>query len=264
MDTLEALFLGIIQGLTEFLPVSSSGHIELGKALLGIEVKENLLFTVMVHAGTALSTLVIFWHEIKSLVLGLLAFQWNAATRYVLLIIISMIPAGIVGVFFEEAIETYFMGNLFMVGCMLIFTGILLLLTRSIKPTGTDELNWKQVLLIGIAQAIAVLPGISRSGSTIATALLTGVNKESAARFSFLMVLPVIGGVTLLKLKDYFSAPATESSISNLNLGIGFFAAFVAGVFACRWMIKLVKKSKLSYFAYYCFIVGLIAIFSAW
>jgi undecaprenyl-diphosphatase len=263
MSILEAIIIGLVQGLTEFLPVSSSGHIEIAKALLGVTIKEDLLFTIVVHAATALSTVVIFWKEIKWLISGLFAFKWNEPTKYFSFILVSMIPAGLIGVLFEEQIESIFMGNILLVGLMLIVTGLLLFLTTKLPTTGQNKLSFKNTLLIGFAQGIAVLPGISRSGSTIATALLSGVSREEAARFSFLMVLPVIGGVTLLKVKDFLGAESVVSDISSMALVFGFIAAFLSGLLACKWMIKLVKNSKLNYFAIYCFIVGGIAIIAS-
>jgi undecaprenyl-diphosphatase len=263
MSILEAIIIGLVQGLTEFLPVSSSGHIEIAKALLGVTIKENLLFTIIVHAATALSTVVIFWKEIKWLISDLFAFKWNEATKYVAFITVSMIPAGVIGVLFEKDIERIFMGNILLVGLMLLVTGGLLFLTTRLKNKGDTKLNFKNVMLIGIAQGIAVLPGISRSGSTIATALLSGVSKEQSARFSFLMVLPVIGGVTLLKIKELVGGDVVMTNIDTTSLVVGFIAAFVSGLVACKWMIKLVKSSKLNYFAIYCFVVGTIAIIAS-
>lgn len=263
MSIIEAIIIGLVQGLTEFLPVSSSGHIEIAKALLGVTIKEDLLFTIVVHAATALSTVVIFWKEIKWLITGVLAFKWNDSTKYLAFIIVSMIPAGVIGVLFEEQIESVFMGNILLVGLMLILTGLLLFLTTKLPTSGANKLSFKNAFIVGLAQGIAVLPGISRSGSTIATALLSGIGKEEAARFSFLMVLPVIAGVTLLKVKDFITADTVTSDVSNLALIVGFMAAFFSGLLACKWMIKLVKNSKLNYFALYCFVVGGIAIIAA-
>lgn len=261
MSVWEALLLGIIQGLTEFLPVSSSGHIELGKVILNTEFEENILFSVVVHAATALSTLVIFWKTILNLIKGVFKFKWNEETQFVFLIAISMIPVFILGVFFKDAIEQFFEGNVLLVGSMLICTGGILLLAFKLEQTEkAGDINSVKAVLIGVAQAIAVLPGISRSGATIATALILKVEREKAARFSFLMVIPPILGATLLELKDYMemASPATQSS--TLPLVVGFIAAFVTGAFACQWMIKLVKQGKLTYFAIYCIAVGTIAI----
>ncbi len=262
MNFWEALILGIIQGLTEFLPVSSSGHIELGKALLDVEPKDPLLFSVMVHAATALSTLVVFRKTILDLFKDLFKFKWNEGTRYIFLIVVSMIPVGIVGVFFEQEIEVLFEGNILLVGCMLMVTAFLLFATTKISDKKQD-VTIKRSVLVGIAQAIAVLPGISRSGATISTALLSGMGRQEAARFSFLMVLPPILGATLLKLKDYLEAGASVE-VETQSLVVGFLGAFLTGWAACTWMIAIVKRAKLQYFAYYCGVVGIIAIISHW
>ena len=259
MGVIEAIILGIVQGLTEFLPVSSSGHIEVGKAILNIKTTDNLLFSIVVHAATALSTLIIFRKDIFDIFKGLLQFRNNESFRYALKIILSMIPVGIVGVLFEDKIEALFTGNVLFVGSMLIVTGILLSFTYYVKNT-TKDISYGRAILIGIAQAIAILPGISRSGSTISMALILGVDKEKATKFSFLMVLLPIIGATLLKVKDYFETPALSGGISAIALIFGFIAAFIAGLFACSWMIKIVKKGKLIYFAYYCFFIGLVSI----
>ena len=264
MSTLEALILGIIQGLTEFLPVSSSGHIELGKVILGVVPKtkeEALLFTIVVHGATALSTIVIFRKTIWELIRDIFQFKWNTSTEYAAKILLSMIPVGVVGVLWEDQIEGLFNGQVLLVGVMLIITGLLLFLTTKAKTTG-GEVSFVKSIIIGISQAIAILPGISRSGSTISTALLLGVSREEAAKFSFLMVLPPIIGATLLKVKDYFELSTEEAAaqMDIMPLSIGFIAAFFTGLLACTWMISLVKKGKLVYFALYCGIVGLIAI----
>lgn len=270
MTWLEALLLGIIQGLTEFLPVSSSGHIELGKAILGVQPKDPLLFSIVVHGATALSTIVIFWKVIWGLIIGLFKFQWNEETQFVAKIVLSMIPVGVVGVLFEDLIEAFFDGQILLVGLMLLLTGGLLYLTLKAKEK-TGEVTFMNSIVIGIAQTIAILPGISRSGATISTALLLGVNRENAARFSFLMVLPPIMGALLIKSKKYFDAingdvagidDGAMTDLSTTILIVGFIAAFLSGLAACQWMIKIVKKGKLNYFAIYCFIVGAIAIAS--
>lgn len=261
MGILEAIILGIIQGLTEFLPVSSSGHLELGKAIFGEDgiPQEGVLFSVALHAATALSTMVIYRKDILDLIKGLLQFKWNDETKYVTKIAISMVPIVIVGLLFEEELETLFSGNVLLVGAMLLVTAALLFFTHR---AGSREgaVTYKKSFAIGLSQAIAILPGISRSGSTIATALLLGVSKEKAAKFSFLMVLPPILGAAALKLKKYLEAPADHQTMEALPLTLGFIAAFVAGLFACSWMIKIVKRSKLSFFATYCAIVGVIAL----
>jgi len=259
MNAIEALILGIIQGLTEFLPVSSSGHIELGKAILNIKTTDNLLYSIVVHAATALSTIIVFRKTIYDLFKGLLKFKNNESLHYTLKIILSMIPVGVVGILFEEELEVLFSGNALLVGSMLIFTGLFLTFTYFSKNT-TKNVTYMKALLIGIAQAVAILPGISRSGSTISAALILGVDKEKATRFSFIMVLLPIIGATLLKLKDYLETPSLAGGISAFALIIGFLAAFISGLLACTWMIKIVKQGKLIYFAYYCFAIGLISI----
>ncbi|MCG8309596.1 MAG: undecaprenyl-diphosphate phosphatase [Cytophagales bacterium] len=259
MSIVEAFILGIVQGLTEFLPVSSSGHIELGKAMLKIQTTDNLLFSIVVHGATALSTTIIFRKDILEIFKGLLQFRNNESFHYAMKIIVSMIPVGIVGVFFEDKIESLFTGNVLLVGIMLIVTGILLTITYYLKNTEKD-VSYGRALMIGLAQAVAILPGISRSGATISTALILRVDKEKATRFSFIMVLLPIIGATLLKVKDYFEAPSITGGISTGALVLGFLAAFISGLAACAWMIKIVKRGKLIYFAYYCFLIGLISI----
>ncbi|GGD22217.1 undecaprenyl-diphosphate phosphatase [Hyunsoonleella pacifica] len=258
MDVIDAIILGIIQGLTEFLPVSSSGHLELGKAILGDNSvpEESLLFTVVLHFATALSTIVIFRKDILEIIKGILKFQWNEDMQFLAKIVVSMLPAVIVGLFFEEQLEALFGGNILLVGCMLIITALLLFLADKAKDT-SKKVSFSNAFVIGISQAIAMLPGISRSGATISTSVLLGNDKTKAARFSFLMVVPLIFGKIA---KDILSGDISTESQNFTALSIGFIAAFVAGLFACTWMIALVKKSKLSYFAIYCVIVGVIAI----
>lgn len=261
MNELESIILGIVQGLTEFLPVSSSGHLELVKALFGDESipEEGLLFSVIVHAATALSTIVVFRKDIGSLLYGIFQFKWNEPTQYVAKILLSMIPVGIIGIAYEDEIEAMFSGNVLMVGMMLMVTALLLLFTHYAKNTDKPVTTFK-AFVIGIAQSIAIFPGISRSGATISTALLLKVDKAKAARFSFLMVLIPILGASALKLKDYFEAPTGTHQMSGTVLLLGFFSAFISGLFACTWMLKLVKRGKLIYFAIYCFTIGTIAI----
>lgn len=258
MDIIDSIILGIIQGLTEFLPVSSSGHLEIGKAILGDHSvpEESLLFTVVLHFATALSTIVVFRKDIFSIIKGALKFKWNDDLQFISKITVSMIPAVIVGLFFEEQLEALFGGNILLVGCMLIVTAILLFLADKAKDTD-KKVSFKNAFVIGISQAIAMLPGISRSGATISTSVLLGNDKTKAARFSFLMVVPLIFGKIA---KDVLSGDLTYDSGNFTSLSIGFLAAFIAGLFACTWMISLVKKSKLSYFAIYCAIVGFVAI----
>ncbi len=258
MDVIDSIVLGIIQGLTEFLPVSSSGHLELGKAILGDTSipEESLLFTVVLHFATALSTIVIFRKDIIDLIKGALKLQWNDDLKFISKIVLSMVPAVIVGLFFEKQLEQLFGGNILLVGCMLLVTAVLLFMADRAKDTNKN-VTFKDAIIIGISQAIAMLPGISRSGATISTSVLLGNDKTKAARFSFLMVVPLIFGKIA---KDVLSGDISYESSNFTNLGAGFVAAFIAGLFACTWMIALVKKSKLSYFAIYCVIVGLIAI----
>ena len=239
MSWIEALILGIIQGLTEFLPVSSSGHLEIGSVLLNAQSSDNLLFAVVVHLATALATIAVFKNDILILIKDILKFQWNESTQFA----------------FKEAL---FVGNLTLVGSMLLITGALLLFAHY-KKDGVKSVGFVGAIVIGLAQAFAVLPGISRSGSTIATALILGVERSKAARFSFLMVLIPILGASLLELKDY-AENTTAHSIDAMSLIIGFIAAFIAGFIACKWMITIVRKGKLTFFAVYCFIIGTIAI----
>ncbi len=258
MDFIEAIVLGIIQGLTEFLPVSSSGHLELAKTILGDTSvpEESLTFTVVLHFATALSTLVIFRKEVVEIFKGLFQFKWNEQTQFSLKIIASMFPAVIVGLLFEEQLESFFGGKTLLVGAMLLVTAVLLLLADKAKNTD-KKVTFGSAVLIGISQAIAMLPGISRSGATISVSVLLGVDRSKAARFSFLMVVPLIFGKVA---KDIMGGEISFSNADVLPMSAGFIAAFVAGLLACTWMITLVKKSKLSYFAIYCAIVGVIAI----
>ncbi len=258
MNWFEALLLGIVQGLTEFLPVSSSGHLELGKVLLGVDAEKSLIFTVVVHGATVLSTLVVFYKDVLILLKGLFRFSWNEETSYVLKIFVSMIPVLILGFFFAEEIEQFFTGNTTFVGSMLLVTSLLLAFTYFSK-SNKRNIGFIDSFIIGIAQAAAVLPGISRSGSTIATGILLGNKKETIAKFSFLMVLIPIIGANLKDLMD--QSLSQESSVAAMPLLVGFIAAFISGTLACKWMINIVKKGKLIYFAVYCFVIGLLAIF---
>ena len=258
MVLLEAIILGIVQGLTEFLPVSSSGHIEIVKVLLGSSQEQNLLMTIVLHAATALSTIFVFREDIKEIIRGLLQFTWNKEFQFSLKVILSMFPATIVGLLFENEIELLFSGEILLVGCMLLVTGFLLFLADKAKNTN-QNVNFFHSLIIGVSQAIAILPGVSRSGATISTSVLLGIDREKAARFSFLMVVPLILG----KMgKDIISGDILIESAKLMPLVIGFMAAFITGLFACKWMIKLVKKSKLKYFSFYCFLVGTVSIIS--
>lgn len=260
MNWFEALVLGIVQGLTEYLPVSSSGHLAIGSALFGIQGEENLAFTIVVHVATVFSTLVILWKEIEWIFRGLFKFKMNAETRYVINILISMIPIGIVGVFFKDTVEAIFGSGLLIVGCMLLVTAALLFFSYYAKPRQKENLSMKDAFIIGLAQACAVLPGLSRSGTTIATGLLLGNNKAKLAQFSFLMVIPPILGEALLDVLKLVKGENIAGDIPMLSLVVGFVAAFLSGCLACKWMINIVKKGKLIYFAIYCAIVGLITI----
>ena len=258
MTIIESIVLGVIQGLTEFLPVSSSGHLELTKVILGDTSipEESLAFTVVLHFATALSTLVIFRREVFEIFKGLFQFKWNEESKFSLKIIISMIPAVFVGLLFEKQLESFFGGKILLVGVMLLLTAILLLLADKAKQTN-KKVSLSNALIIGVSQAIAMLPGISRSGATISTSVLLGVDRTKAARFSFLMVVPLIFGKIS---KDLLSGNLNFQSSEIIPITAGFIAAFISGLIACNWMISLVKKSKLSYFSLYCAIIGVIAI----
>lgn len=261
MDWLQALILGLVQGLTEYLPVSSSGHLAIGQALFGLENGEdNLAFTVAVHVATVLSTLVVLWKEIVWLLNGLFKFQMNDETRYVFNILVSMIPVGIVGVFFKDFVEEIFGSGLLIVGACLLVTSMLLIFSYVARPRTKENISVADAFIIGLAQACAVLPGLSRSGSTIATGLLLGNKKEKLAQFSFLMVIPPILGEALLDILKASEGEAVSGSIEFFPLLVGFLAAFVSGCLACTWMINIVKKGKLVYFGVYCAIVGAITI----
>lgn len=258
MDIIEAIILGIIQGLTEFLPVSSSGHLELVKAILGDTSvpEESMTLTVVLHFATALSTVVIFRQEVGEILKGLFQFKWNEQTKFSAKIVLSMIPAVIIGLLFEDQLKSLFDGNVLFVGLMLLITAVLLLLADKAKNTNKD-VSFTNSIIIGISQAIAMLPGISRSGATISTSVLLGIDRTKAAKFSFLMVVPLIFGKIA---KDILGGDINFQSSEIIPMSAGFIAAFVAGLLACQWMIALVKRSKLSYFSIYCAIVGLIAI----
>jgi undecaprenyl-diphosphatase len=259
MNWIEALVLGVVQGLTEFLPVSSSGHLAMIGTLFGLSGEENLTFAVVVHAATVLSTLCVLWSEVFALGKGLFAFKWNPETQLIGKIVVSMIPVAIVGLFFKKQVEALFGSGLLFIGLMLLLTAALLAFSTWFKPRQKDEISWKDACLIGLAQACAVLPGLSRSGATIATGLILGNKKEAVAKFSFLMVIiPVLGEAVLDLRKGHFALEAT--GISPWVLLCGFFAAFISGTLACRWMIRLVKNSKLIYFACYCVAAGLFAV----
>ena len=261
MEWFEALILGVLQGLTEYLPVSSSGHLAIGSALFGIQGEDNLTFTIAVHVATVLSTLVILWKEIGWIFRGLFKFEMNAETKYVINILVSMIPIGIVGVFFKDYVEEIFGSGLLIVGCMLLLTALLLAFSYYAKPRLKENISMKDAFIIGLAQACAVMPGLSRSGTTCLLYTSDADNKAKLAQFSFLMVIPPILGEALLDgMKIVKGAAAGTSDISVLSLIVGFLAAFISGCVACKWMINIVKKGKLIYFAIYCAIAGAVTI----
>lgn len=265
MNEIQALILGLIQGLTEYLPVSSSGHLTIGQELFGVTVddKAKLAFDIVVHVATVLSTLVILWKEVAWIFKGLFNTQPpmpNDQQHYALNILVSMIPVGIVGVFFKDKVEEIFGSGLLIVGGMLLLTAALLTFSYYAKPRQKEKIGMKDAFIIGIAQAAAVMPGLSRSGSTIATGLLLGNKKERLAQFSFLMVIPPILGEALLDVLKMMKGESVFGSIGILPLAIGFIAAFLSGCFACKWMIGIVKRGKLIYFAIYCAVVGAITI----
>ena len=267
MNWLESLLLGILQGLTEFLPVSSSGHLTIGQELLNLNTSaaDNLLFTVTVHAATVLSTVVILWKEIEGLFKGtFFTMKWNSDKEYVAKILLSCIPVMIVGLFFKDKVEAIFGSGLLIVGCCLLLTALLLTFAYYAKPRQKENISYRDAFIIGLGQAFAVLPGLSRSGTTIATGLILGNKKESIAQFSFLMVLIPILGETLLNIIDIIKEPAAIlGGIGFMPLAVGFLGAFVSGCLACKFMINLVKKGKLIYFAIYCAIIGIATIIFA-
>ncbi|MBQ0049581.1 MAG: undecaprenyl-diphosphate phosphatase [Bacteroidales bacterium] len=258
MDELQALWMGLFQGLTEYLPVSSSGHLAIAAEVLGVEDPDKIMsFTVAVHVATVLSTLVILWREVSWMLRGTFTTAWNDEKRYVLNILVSMIPIAVVGVLFKDTIEQAFSG-LLVVGICLLITACLLGFSYIAKPRTREHITPVHAFVIGIAQAIAVLPGLSRSGSTIGMGLILGNKKEHLAQFSFLMSIPPILGMALLDLKDMLQMGVTQamSGISPTSLIVGFVAAFLTGCFACKLMINLVKKGKMIWFALYCAVVG--------
>lgn len=260
MSWFEALILGLVQGLTEYLPVSSSGHLTIGAALFDLDGADNLTFTVLVHVATVMSTLVVLWSEIDWIVRGLFKFRLNDETRYALNIAVSMIPIGIVGVFFKDTVEEIFGSGLLIVGCMLLVTAALLTFSYYAKPRQKDKISLRDAFIIGLAQACAVMPGLSRSGSTIATGLLLGNRKENLAQFSFLMVIPPILGEALLDVLKAVKGEEAFGGIDTLPLMVGFVAAFISGCVACKWMINIVKRGKLIYFGVYCAVAGAVTI----
>ena len=257
MDWIEALILGIVQGLTEYLPVSSSGHLAIASNFFGINGEDSLMFTVAVHVATVLSTLVMLWKEIDWILKGLFKFEMNAETKYALNILVSMIPVGIVGLFFKDKVEEAFGSGLLVVGVMLLVTAVLLIFSFYARPRQKERLSLRDAFVIGLAQACAVMPGLSRSGATIATGLMLGNKKEMLAQFSFLMVIPPILGEALLDILKAVKGEDVMGGVGMLPLCVGFMAAFISGCFACKLMINIVKKGKLVYFGIYCAIVGL-------
>jgi len=260
MEYIESIILGVVQGLTEFLPISSSGHLEISKAIIGNEIsgKESLLFTIVLHFATALSTLFFFRKDISKIILGLFDSNNKDSKNFSISILISMVPAVFVGLFFEEFINSFFDGNLILVGCMLYITAILLYLSDIIKLK-KNEITLKNSFIIGLAQAIAIFPGISRSGATIATSVMLGIDREKAARFSFIMVIPLIFGSMFKSIID--NGGLTFTNFNLISVLLGFVSAFITGLLACKWMISLVKKSKLYYFSIYCLVVGSVVIY---
>jgi len=255
MSWFEALVLGLVQGLTEFLPVSSSGHLEIVKSLFGIDQEAGIGFTIAVHGATVLSTLVVFRGEILTLIRGLFEFRDNWQLRYILMILVSMVPVGLAGVFLKDQIEGLFGGKIVLVGVMLIVTATILFSTRFFSDRG-GKITFRNALIIGIAQAVAVIPGISRSGATISTGMILGISRDKVAEFSFLMVLIPVIGANILE----FGSGGSPGSTGITETFVGFIAAFISGYLACRLMISLVKKSKLMWFSVYCLLVGLISI----
>lgn len=273
MDSIQALILGLVQGLSEYLPISSSGHLEIFKQLLGLDLEAgaSMEFTVLLHVATVLSTIVVLWREFAPLCKSFFTFKNDGNTRYVLKILLSCIPVGIVGVFFKKDIEAFFGGDLTIVGICLIVTALLLsfsyfvrtspLTARSYTPR---SITWLDAFIIGISQAIAVLPGLSRSGTTIATGVLIGDKREEVAQFSFFMVIIPILGEALLDVMKIMSGSSEEaqtvSSLGVVPMLLGFLAAFISGCLACKWMLNIVKKGKLVWFAVYCVIVGILCL----
>jgi undecaprenyl-diphosphatase len=256
MNWYEAIILGIVQGLTEFLPVSSSGHLELGKYFFGIDAESNFYFTLAVHGATVLSTIAVFWKDILNLFGGLFRFRMNEETTYVLKIFVSMIPVGIAGFFMKDIVENFFTGNMTVLGIQFLITALLLALPYFIKSR-ERSISYADAFIIGIAQAFAILPAVSRSGATIATGLMLGNRKEEIARFSFLMVLiPVVGA----NFVEIISSEAVSDKTGFGVIAMGFLAALISGYYACKWMISLVKNSRMIWFAIYCAIIGLVSI----
>lgn len=259
MEIIKSILLGIVQGLTEFLPISSSGHIEIFKVILGFEtgLNNNILFTLILHLATSFSVIVVYWKDIKKIFKSIFGIKKDENTYFFSLILISILPAGIGGFFFEDTILNLFDGNIILVGSMLLFTSIILFIS-DFKIKTTNNLDYAKSFFVGVSQALAIIPGISRSGLTICSSVLVGVNRELAAKFSFLMVLPLIFG-SFLKILIFDEIIFNQEIISSYVFG--FLSAFISGIIACKWMIVLVKKSKMKYFSIYCLALGSICIF---
>lgn len=273
MNSIEALLMGLLQGLTEYLPVSSSGHLAIASSLFGVDGEQNMTFTIAVHVATVLSTIVVLGGEIGKILKGTFSSlntegkglqRLNADQRYTLNIIVSMIPIGIVGVFFKDKVEAIFGSGLTVVGVCLVVTAALLTFSYYAKPRERKEISLLHAFIIGLSQAVAVLPGLSRSGTTIATGLLLGNKKQNMAQFSFLMVIPPILGEALLDILKIMKGEELAGGIDTAPLIVGFVAAFISGCAACKWMIDIVRKGKLIYFAYYCLIAGVVTLAGLW
>lgn len=273
MDTIDALILGIVQGLSEYLPISSSGHLEICREVLGLKLPgaEALEFTLALHVATVLSTIVVLWREFAGLCTSFFTFKRDENTIYVWKILFSCIPVAIVGLFFKEDVEQFFGNGLTVVGICLIVTAALLAFAyffprRRSNRNGNGrirehDIRWRDAFIIGCAQAVAVLPGLSRSGSTIATGMILGDRRSKLAQFSFFMVIIPILGEALLQIKDLICGEATQAGeIGLMPLAVGFLAAFIVGCMACKWMIELVKRGKLVWFAIYCAAMGLVCL----
>lgn len=270
MDWLDALILGIIQGLAEYLPISSSGHLEIFREILGLKLAgaEALEFDIVLHVATVLSTIVVLWREFMPLCKSFFTFACDKNFYYVLKILVSCIPVAIVGLCFKETVEQFFGDGLLVVGICLLITALLLSFAYFFRNPARDkdsgfrghDISWLDAFIIGCAQAFAVLPGLSRSGTTIATGLMLGDKRDKIAQFSFFMVIIPILGEALLSVKDLITGEGVASGIGFLPLAVGFLASFIVGCIACRWMIELVKKGKLVWFALYCVVVGILCI----
>lgn len=275
MDTLQALLLGIVQGLAEYLPISSSGHLEIAQGLLGLDLSgaDALQFDIMLHVATVLSTIVILWREFSGMCVSFFTLKKDESTSLVCKILVSCIPVGIVGLFFKDSIEQFYGHNLTVVGTCLLVTAALLAFayysrTRSlIKKSGTDgsasigrPISYVDAFVIGCAQAMAVLPGLSRSGSTIATGIMLGDRRDSVARFSFLMVIIPILGQAFLDLVKGMKDGGFDNSVGFMPMLVGFMASFIVGCIACKWMLEIVRRGRLVWFAVYCAIVGAVCL----